>query len=107
MAKGFFYGWIVVGIAFLTILVAGGIRSAPGVFIHPLEVDLGWSRAAVAFAVSVGLLLHGLTSPFAGRLTDRLGPRRIMLAGLALLGLSTIASAAVTELWQLTLFWGC
>lgn len=106
MRRHIFYGWIVVGVAFAAVLVAAGIRAAPGVFIVPLETDLGWSRAAISFAVSIGLLLHGLTSPFAGRLTDRLGPRRIMLGGLALLGVSTIASATVTELWQLTLFWG-
>ncbi|MBI3976967.1 MAG: hypothetical protein HY331_02165 [Chloroflexi bacterium] len=44
MRKPFYYGRVVVGVTALTILVAAGVRSAPGVFIYPLEVELGWSR---------------------------------------------------------------
>jgi hypothetical protein len=51
---------------FLTLLISAGVRSAPGVLIHPLEVDLGWNRAAISFAVSVGLLLFGFAAPSAG-----------------------------------------
>jgi sugar phosphate permease len=100
------YGWIVVGVTFLALLVSAGIRAAPGVLIYPLETDLGWSRAAIAFAVSIGLLLYGLAGPFAGRAMDRLGPRRVVLVGLALIAASTAASAAMTALWQLNLLWG-
>jgi MFS family permease len=106
MRQGFFYGWVVVAVVFATILVSAGVRAAPGVFIRPLEQDLGWGVDAISFAVSMGLLLHGMTAPFAGRLTDRFGPRRTMLVGLLLLGASTVISAGVTALWQLTLFWG-
>ena len=102
----FYYGWVVVAVTALTLLVSAGVRSAPGVMIHPLEMDLGWSRTAISFAVSLGLLLYGLAGPFAGWLMDRFGPRLMMLAGLALIGASMAAGAAMTELWQLNLFWG-
>jgi sugar phosphate permease len=105
-AGRFFYGWIVVGVTALTLLVSAGVRSAPGVMIHPLEMDMGWSRTAISFAVSLGLLLYGLAGPFAGRLMDRFGPRSIMLAGLALIAGSTAIGAAMTEIWQMNLFWG-
>ena len=36
-----YYGWVVVAVTFVTLLVSAGVRSAPGVLIHPLEVDLG------------------------------------------------------------------
>ena len=102
----FHYGWIVVGVTAATLIVSAGVRSAPGVMIHPLEVELGWSRATISFAVSIGLLLFGLAGPLAGWLMDRFGPRLVMLGGLALIGASMAAGAAMTSLWQLNLFWG-
>ena len=102
----FHYGWVVVGMTALTLLVSAGVRSAPGVLIHPLEVDLGWNRDTISFAVALGLILFGLSGPVSGWLIDRLGPRLLMLSGLAIIGASTAAGAAMTALWQLNLFWG-
>src|SRR5215207_6948116 len=101
-----YYGWVVVAVVFMALLVSAGVRAAPAVLINPLEAELGWSRATISFAVSVGLLLYGLSGPTAGWLMDRFGPTRITLFGLALIGGSTLAGAAMTELWQLNLFWG-
>lgn len=106
LGRRVYYGWIVVGITFLTLLISAGTRSAPGVLLVPLEQDLGWSRPSIAFAVSMGLLLFGLAGPFAGRLMDRIGPRRVMLLGLALVAIATGVSAQMTVEWQLHLFWG-
>jgi len=104
--RRFYYGWVVVGVVFLALLVSAGVRAAPAVLINPLEDELGWGRAAISFAVSVGLLLYGLSGPAAGWLMDRFGPTRLTLVGLAMIGGSTLAGAAMTELWQLNLFWG-
>jgi len=106
LSKRLYYGWIVVGIVFVALLVSAGVRAAPTVLVNPLETELGWSRATISFAVSIGLLLYGLSGPVAGWLMDRFGPKRLMLAGLAIIGTSTLAGATVTELWQLNLFWG-
>ena len=102
----YYYGWIVVAVVFLALLASAGVRAAPAVLINPLENELGWGRAAISFAVSVGLLLYGLSGPVAGWLMDRFGPLRITLVGLALIGGSVLAGASMTELWQLNLFWG-
>ncbi|HET7769614.1 MAG TPA: MFS transporter, partial [Chloroflexota bacterium] len=101
-----YYGWIVAAVTAFSLLVSSGVRSMPGVFVVPLEVDLGWSRPEISFAVSVGLLLYGLAGPFAGRLMDRFGPRRVMLVGILVFGTATAASAAMSTLWQLNLLWG-
>lgn len=101
-----FYGWVIVGVVALALVVAAGIRSAPGVFIVSVEQDMAWSRAAISFAVSVGLVIFGLTAPVSGRLIDSFGPRRVMVAGLLLTGVSMVISAAITAQWQLNLFWG-
>src|ERR1043165_3516843 len=69
----FHYAWVVAALAFLTTLTAAGIRSAPSVLIHPLEAEFGWSRAAIALAPSLNLLLYGCAAPFGGWLLDRFG----------------------------------
>lgn len=65
-----------------------------GVFILPIAQDTGWPRAEVAAVVAPLALVNGLMSPLVGWLTDRVGPRRVLLvsavttgAGLAGIGL--------------------
>ena len=43
-----------------------GIRSAPGVFLLPIENDMALDRSTVSLAVSLGLLVYGLSAPFSG-----------------------------------------
>jgi sugar phosphate permease len=104
--RNLYYGWVVVWVVFAALLISAGVRAAPTVLINPLESELGWGRAAISAAVSIGLLLYGLSGPAAGWLMDRFGPRPLTIFGLALIGLSTLMGAAMTELWQLNLFWG-
>src|SRR5918998_5879851 len=101
-----YYGWVVVWVVFAALLVSAGVRAAPTVLINPLESELGWGRAAISAAVSIGLLLYGLSGPAAGWLMDRFGPKPLTLFGLALIGFSTFMGAAITEFWQLQPFWG-
>jgi sugar phosphate permease len=101
-----YYGWVVVWVVFSALLVSAGVRAVPTVLINPLESELGWGRAAISAAVSIGLLLYGLSGPAAGWLMDRFGPKPLTLFGLSLIGLSTLLGATMTELWQLNLFWG-
>ena len=101
-----FYGWVVVGVVTLALIVAAGVRSAPGVFLKPVHDDMGWSRADISFAVSIGLVIYGLTAPISGRLIDSFGPRKVMAAGMVLVGISMAVSALVVQLWQLNAIWG-
>ncbi|GHF36526.1 sugar phosphate permease [Deinococcus metalli] len=101
-----YYGWVIVGITVLALLIAAGARSAPGVFLLPMEHALGLSRATLSLSASLGLLVFGLAAPLSGRLMDVFGPRRVATAGLLLValsfGLSTLAHSALA----LHLTWG-
>ena len=100
------YAWVVAGAAFLVLVSAAGIRSTPGVLIVPLEDDFGWSRGVISSAVAVNLVLFGLAGPFAAAAMQRFGVRRVVTAGLVLLGTGAGATTVMTASWQLVLLWG-
>jgi MFS family permease len=102
----FYYGWLILTLCFLTTLTSAGVRSSPSVLIHPLEAEFGWSRAAIASAVSMNLLLFGIASPISGWLLDRFGPRKVMLGSLMLLILGVSGTMAMNQFWQFFLVWG-
>lgn len=102
----FHYGWIVLAVTFVTALTTAGVRSSSPLLIHPLEMEFGWSRGAIAFAISLNLLLVGTAAPVGGHLLDRFGPRRIMLASLAVVVVALTGTLFMTDLWHFVLFWG-
>jgi MFS family permease len=100
------YGWIIVAVTFVVILVTAGVRAAPGVLIVPLEAEFHWSRATISFAIGVNLLLYGAIGPFAAAIMDRFGVRRIMTLSVVLTAAAVAMSPAMSEPWQLIWLWG-
>lgn len=72
------YGWAVVGVTFLTMLVSAGAVGAPGVLLLPLQREFGWSTADISVALAIRLLLFGLMGPFAAALINRYGVKRMV-----------------------------
>jgi len=105
-AGPFYYGWVIVALAFLGNLAATSIRSAPSVLIHPLEAEFGWSRTAISSAASLNLLFLGLFAPLGGWLIDRVGPRRVIFGCLAATAAGVTATMFIGQLWQLIFLWG-
>src|SRR3954453_19615244 len=104
--RGIHYGWLIVGVIFLSSLGSAALRSMPGVLIRPFEAEYGWDRASITFAVAISLLLFGLAGPFVGRIMDRSGPRAVVLVSVSLMALGALATTLMTEVWQLDLYWG-
>src|SRR6201992_2091204 len=100
------YGWVMVGVTFLTALVSAGAVGAPGVFIVPLQKEFGWSTAEISSALSIRFMLFGLMAPFAAALMNRYGLRNVTLSALLIVASALVVSLAMTQVWQLMLLWG-
>jgi MFS family permease len=100
------YGWVVAAVTFVTLLGASGFRSTPGVLIVPLEDAFGWNRAVISLAVSVNLVLFGLSGPFAAAAMGRFGIRRVVSVALVLVASGSALTVFMTAPWQLVLLWG-
>jgi len=98
--------WIISVVAFVTLLGAAGMRAAPGVMMDPLHDEFGWSHGTIGTAMSINLLLFGLTSPFAAALMDRFGIRRVATFALTLVAIGSGLTVLMTQAWQLQLLWG-
>lgn len=104
--RWFYYGWVVVAVTVVSSLLIFGIRSAPSVLIKPLEADFGWTRTELSAAIALGLVFTGIAAPFGGMLMDRIGPRKVLLGCLVLIGTSVAAASQMNAFWQMMLLWG-
>jgi sugar phosphate permease len=100
------YAWLIVAVTFVTLITTAGFRATPGVLIVPLQNEYGWSRGTISLAVSLGLLLFGLTAPFSAALMERFGVRRVMLVALATIATGASLTTIMNAPWQLDLLWG-
>jgi MFS family permease len=93
------YGWVMVALgAFMTCIAIGAMFSL-AVFLQPITESTGWSHTAVSAAMTIGFLAMGAAGFGWGALSDRIGPRFVVLAGAVLLGLGLFfASRAQTPL---------
>ena len=98
--------WFVALVTMGALVAAAGFRSSTGALLEPLEEDFGWSRATTSGAVSLNLIIYGLTAPFAAALMERFGIRRVVAASLTLVALGSGLTLLMTSAWQLWLLWG-
>ncbi len=100
------YAWVVLGVVFTMTLAVVGVRAAPGVMIVPLQRAFGWNVSTISGAVSLNILLMGLTGPFLTGLMESIGLKRTILLAMGVLVAGSGASAFMTLPWQLYLTWG-
>ena len=104
--RGLHPAWIVASVAFLALVGAAGFRAAPGVLMVPLQQEFGWSTTVLSAAVSINLVLFGLTAPFAAALMERFGIRAVTATALVLIGMGSALTVLVNQSWQILLTWG-
>ena len=98
--------WLVAATAFAVLLAAASFRSTTGVLLEPLESEFDWTRGITSGAVSLNLVLYGLTAPFAAALMQRFQMRQVITTALALVAFGAGATIFITAPWQLYVTWG-
>ncbi len=98
--------WFVAAVTLGALVAAAAFRSSTGALFEPLEAEFGWSRATTSGAVTLNLVVYGLTAPFAAALMERFGIRRMVAIALAVVGIASGLTTLMTSAWQLWLLWG-
>ncbi len=105
-ARRFHYAWVIAAVTFVALMGAAGFRATPSVLIVPLQNEFGWNRAVISIAVSINLVLFGLTGPFAAALMDRFGLRVVTVGALITVASGALLTTVMNSPWQLYLLWG-
>lgn len=104
--KRIHYSWVILFIAFFSIITAGIIRSSSGVFIVPFEHEFGWDRSTISFAFAISLLLYGISGPFMAALIEVMGLKKMMILAMTTLLVGILLTFFMVKPWQLVLIWG-
>jgi sugar phosphate permease len=96
----FFYGWVVVGVVFLTMAICVNARTAFSLIFPPIIDEFGWERGVTAGAFSFGFVVSAVLSPLLGRLMDRRGPRVVMEIGIVATAAGLLLATFTHEPWH-------
>lgn len=103
---GLFYGWVVVGGAFVVLLVGFGMAYAFGAFFSALQAQFDASRSEVSLVFAITACLYFGLGAVSGPLADRFGPSRVIVAGIVLIALGLFPASRAQTLWQVYLTYG-
>lgn len=100
------YRWVIVAAGGLLGCVAvGGMFSLP-VLLQPITRDTGWSVAGISSAMTIGFLAMAFGSMVWGTLSDRVGPRPVVLTGSIIISASLALASRATSLIEFQLVFG-
>ena len=102
----FFYGWVVVAVAFVTMAIGVNTRTAFSLLFPPILAEFGWDRATIAAAFSLGFVASAFYTPFIGTPMDRFGPRLVIPFGVLLVCAGLILATHAAQPWQFHLSLG-
>lgn len=100
------YRWVIIGAGALMTCVAAGAMFSLAVFLQPMSLATGWSRAGISSAMTLNFLTMGIAGFFWGSLSDRFGARIVVLCGAVLLGLALVLASQAISLGQFQLIYG-
>ncbi|HEY5802615.1 MAG TPA: MFS transporter [Lysobacter sp.] len=98
--------WALVAAGALMGCVAIGTIFSLAVLLAPMSAATGWSRAGLSSALTLAFLSGAFAGFGWGMLSDRFGPRIVVLAGSLLLGLSCVLASRANSLLQFQLTYG-
>lgn len=100
------YRWVIVAAGGLLGCVAIGAMFSLPVFLRPMSQDTGWSVTGISTAMTIGFLAMAVASMVWGGLSDRFGPRPVVLTGSAVLAASLALASRAESLAEFQLLFG-
>ncbi len=101
-----YYGWIIVGLGFVTLAFQVVYRFSFAIFSVPFVQEFGWSRGLLGSAFSLALFVYAVSSPYVGSLLERKGPRAIMPWGCFLVAAASLAGFFINSIWHIFFLFG-
>ena len=92
------YRWVIIAAGALMTCVAAGAMFSLAVFLQPMSLATGWSRAGISSAMTLNFLTMGIAGFVWGSLSDRYGVRIVVLCGAVLLGLALVLASQAASL---------
>ncbi|MFU8796379.1 MAG: MFS transporter, partial [Dehalococcoidia bacterium] len=101
------HGWRVVGGSFVLLFCATGTHFyAFPIFLDAMVRDMQWTRAQIAFAMTLASIVVAIASLLIGILLRKLGLRAVMVGGSITAGVGFLLLSGVSELWRFYLYYG-
>jgi len=101
-----FYGWVITAIVFLNLAMGYGAQYSFGVLFPSLIEEFKWNRQSLAGAFSLYTFMYSVLGMILGPLTDRFGPRIVLIFGSACLGLGIGLISQVKTVWHIYIVYG-
>ena len=101
-----YYGWRVVAVGFVLLLLMFGLRFSFGLYIKPMAESFSASRASISGSQSLYMVFYSLFALIAGRFADKYGPKRVLIGGSLFMGVGMLLASVITSLWQYYLAYG-
>lgn len=98
-----FRGWVVVWAAFAVLFVGFGVAYSFAAFFHALRDEFDATRGDISLVFALTGFLYFALGAVSGPLADRVGPERVVFAGMALIAVGLVLASAAQELWQIYL----
>src|ERR1700761_926117 len=97
----FFFGWVIIAVAFVTVAVSVTARTAFSLMFPPIVDEFGWDRGLAAGAFSFGFLVSAVISPVVGRIMDARGPRFVIEVGALITAAGLMSATLIHTPWEL------
>jgi MFS family permease len=101
-----YYGWQVVAVGFVLLLLMFGTRLSFGLYLKPLAENFGATRASISGSQSVYMVIYAIIALIAGSLADNYGPKRIIMGGAIFMGVGILLTSCINAVWQYYLTYG-
>lgn len=104
--RAFYYGYAIVALSFIAMVASMGIRGSFGTYVTEWEETFSVNRLWVSIVSFTSLITYGISVVAAGRLSDKIGPRKVLTYSMILLSVCLLGSYFSSNIWHMMLLYG-